>query len=325
MAGNYADDRVYDFMSGVGGPYHDGSVVSCDVEKSWVNPWGLFGVGGNVWEMCASDSAGSSFGAWRGASWAYGEGIVLGCECRFEFDYFYFSYGFRLVLVGAAAAPVSAMPVQEGGTDLNPVELSGKAGEKDNALRVLPAHIEYRKPGTRNTHDAVQALNRGRLYLEQENLDQAIYYFRRSLEYDDTVAATFYYLACAHRLKGEPDLAKDGYLRALQLDPKLVTARYNLALVHQQQQDDASALRLLQEVVRDKPDYGDAHYVLGYLYAKTPATVAQARTAGLDDSRSAGQRLAGVRHPKRRRFATGAVRTPCIARKRMGAHGLFHC
>ena len=56
-----------------------------------------------------------------------------------------------------------------------------------------------------------------------------------------------------------------------------MNARYHLALIYQQQKDDASALRLLQEVVRDKPDYGAAYYVMGYLYAKSPATAAQAR------------------------------------------------
>jgi formylglycine-generating enzyme len=49
--------------------YNDGHRVTCNVEPSWANPWGLFGVGGNVWEVCARDRAGQSFGAWRGASW----------------------------------------------------------------------------------------------------------------------------------------------------------------------------------------------------------------------------------------------------------------
>ncbi len=139
------------------------------------------------------------------------------------------------------------------------------------------ARIQYRVPESRNLRDAVQALNRGRLYQEQDNLDQAIYYYLRSLENDDTVAATFYYLATAHRTKGELDLAKDGFLRALQLDPKFTNARYHLALVYREQRDERSARTLLQEVVKEKPDYAAAHYVLGYLYAGDPATHADAR------------------------------------------------
>jgi tRNA A-37 threonylcarbamoyl transferase component Bud32 len=49
--------------------YTDGHAVACDVERSGENEWGLYGIGGNVWECCASDVSGGSFGAWRGASW----------------------------------------------------------------------------------------------------------------------------------------------------------------------------------------------------------------------------------------------------------------
>lgn len=146
------------------------------------------------------------------------------------------------------------------------------------ALAPVPAaQIRYRKPVKRDTRDAVQALNRGRLYQEQKNWDQAIYYYQRSLENDDTMPTTFYYLASAYRVKGELDLAQDGYRRALQLDPSFTNARYNLALVYQQQNDLSSALKLLQEVVQEKPDYAAAHYVLGYIHAQTPASSAQAR------------------------------------------------
>jgi Tfp pilus assembly protein PilF len=167
-----------------------------------------------------------------------------------------------------AAAPAPPSP---------PPAAPAVAGTPDSAAVAPVSRIRYRKPARRNTRDAVQALNRGRLYLEQNNLDQAVYYFIRSVENDDTMAAAFYYLATAYSEKGELDLAKDGYLRTLQLDAQFVNARYHLALIYQQQKDDASALRLLQEVVRDKPDYAAAHYVLAYLFAKSPATAAQAR------------------------------------------------
>ena len=187
-----------------------------------------------------------------------------------------------LAVTARAPAEVSA-PVAAATTNRTPAAPSVPAPVPAVASAPAPAadpgvaRIRYRKPARRSTRDAVQALNRGRLYLEQNNLDQAVYYFIRSVENDDTMPAAFYYLATAYSEKGELDLAKDGYLRTLQLDAKFVNARYHLALIYQQQKDDASALRLLQEVVRDKPDYAAAHYVLAYLYAKSPATAAQAR------------------------------------------------
>lgn len=62
--------------------YRDGHAVACDVEQSWANSWGLYGVGGNAWELCASDKNRASFGAWRGASWGGLNQGTLRCSCR---------------------------------------------------------------------------------------------------------------------------------------------------------------------------------------------------------------------------------------------------
>lgn len=153
-----------------------------------------------------------------------------------------------------------------------PAEVSAPAPRTETA-----AQIRYRAPASRDTRNAVRALNQGRKYQEEKNWDQAIYYYLRSLENDDTMATTFYYLASAYRVKGEMDLAQDGYRRALQIDPSFTNARYNLALVYQQKNDNPAAVKLLEEVVQEKPDYAAAHYVLGYIYAQTPASAGQAK------------------------------------------------
>ena len=80
--------------------YKDGYVVSSPVEQSGKNEWGLYGVGGNAWECCASDESGSSFGSWRGAAWDNNNSKHLRCEFRNEDagSYRGRSCGFRLVL-----------------------------------------------------------------------------------------------------------------------------------------------------------------------------------------------------------------------------------
>jgi len=68
--------------------YRDGHPVSCPVEDSGVNEWGLYGVGGNAWEVCASGvDAKPSFAAWRGAAWSYSNQGNMRC------DYLYVSRG----------------------------------------------------------------------------------------------------------------------------------------------------------------------------------------------------------------------------------------
>jgi formylglycine-generating enzyme required for sulfatase activity len=83
QAGNYSgqESAWRDRVLG----YNDGHPVTCNVEESWTNPWGLYGVGGNVWEICARDAVpGQSFGAWRGASWR--DSIRSYAECFLRFD-----------------------------------------------------------------------------------------------------------------------------------------------------------------------------------------------------------------------------------------------
>ena len=104
QAGNYAGQQetsVLGWLRGGIKGYDDGHIVTCDVEESWANPWGLYGVGGNVWEACASGSSGKSFGAWCGASWYSYYPDDLLCAARLDYgdsdrD---FCCGFRVVLL----------------------------------------------------------------------------------------------------------------------------------------------------------------------------------------------------------------------------------
>jgi hypothetical protein len=99
IKGNYHGQEGAGSWDKIAG-YNDGHPVTCDVEESRENTWGLYGVGGNVWELTAQDKAIASFGAWRGASWIYYGRGFLRCDYRNSLGGSYrdFDYGFRLVL-----------------------------------------------------------------------------------------------------------------------------------------------------------------------------------------------------------------------------------
>ncbi len=107
-AGNYLDttavlswgERISGLIEIPG--YTDGHAVAAPVDELWVNPWGLAGAGGNVWEICAPASAGGSFEGWRGASWRMGSKDSLHYSTVLLPGQFQmtrgFDCGFRLVL-----------------------------------------------------------------------------------------------------------------------------------------------------------------------------------------------------------------------------------
>ena len=66
-AGNYSD-RSSAWWNKISG-YDDGFPVTCPVEKSWKNKWGLYGMSGNVWECVTAPEDLSQFKSWMGGSW----------------------------------------------------------------------------------------------------------------------------------------------------------------------------------------------------------------------------------------------------------------
>ncbi len=72
--GNYSDLTAREHLAawnGIAG-YTDGFAVTAPVTQSGINEWGLYGVGGNVWEWCLDDYPGDKrYKIRRGGSWDF--------------------------------------------------------------------------------------------------------------------------------------------------------------------------------------------------------------------------------------------------------------
>lgn len=124
QAGNYLDSTAQSkfsvFSKGVDG-YTDGFAVTCPVEKSVRNDWGVLGVGGNVCEWTEEQDDDSS--VLRGASW--NSFLPYRSRCEFgdkrDASQQYNYIGFRLVL--SRTTKQQPMPVKNTAT-IKPVEYS---------------------------------------------------------------------------------------------------------------------------------------------------------------------------------------------------------
>jgi formylglycine-generating enzyme required for sulfatase activity len=78
--------------------YTDGSAASCVVEQSGRNEWGLYGVGGNVWEWTSEQDGDERI--LRGGSWNLNDRGGLRCVIRGRnYPTARLSHGFRLVML----------------------------------------------------------------------------------------------------------------------------------------------------------------------------------------------------------------------------------
>ena len=114
-AGNYADAEFHDKLSGepwIEG-YSDGFAASAPVDAAGQNAWGLYGVGGNVWETTAIDETAEKFGGWHGG--AFDDARPDKTTCKAFYGYMGTARGavngFRLVL---APEPEDAEDGEEG-------------------------------------------------------------------------------------------------------------------------------------------------------------------------------------------------------------------
>ena len=109
--------------------------------------------------------------------------------------------------------------------------------------------------------------NLGQIYAVEGKSDEAISWFRKSLEIAPGKAWTHFNLALALKGKGKTDEAIEHFQQALQIDPNDVEARYNLADIFESQGKIGEAVKQLNQALKTAPDYLDAMKSLAWILA----------------------------------------------------------
>jgi hypothetical protein len=158
--GNYCGQETLRFAGTMIDQYNDGSDVTCDVEKSGKNDWGLYGVGGNAWEVCSD--------GFCGASWGNARQSDLRCEARYDNGLPCQGYdlGFRLLLEAVPlAAPAPTMSTGEAGKTLGE-ETPERQQVAEDAANTNTSKLEYSK--LREIFTELSALNKELRPLEKK-------------------------------------------------------------------------------------------------------------------------------------------------------------
>ncbi len=116
--------------------------------------------------------------------------------------------------------------------------------EEGAPLRAISAYQEVLRQRPECTETLI---NLGRLYAEQEQIDEAMECFATALEIDPSEATALYNLGVIAQDRGLDDDAIKHYQRAISFQPALAEAHYNLATIFDKLGDARQAIRHINE------------------------------------------------------------------------------
>ncbi len=147
--------------------------------------------------------------------------------------------------------------------------------------RYAEAENCFEKMRTANPYSSRPLTNLGILAKEKGDIDKAVQILRKAVEVAPQDPKAYFNLANSVLAKGKTDScyrqeARELYARAIELDPHLEEARWNLAKLYfedamkaGQAGDDDRARELLERTVETKPDFAEAQRKLGLMCYKS--------------------------------------------------------
>lgn len=101
--------------------------------------------------------------------------------------------------------------------------------------------------GMMNSESAVEALAGAEEAEQQGDLNQALYHYIESLQFDSENAAVFFKIAQIHEQRGNKSIAEKAYSEAVKNDPTLILAYQGLGMINMEKRKYKQAQEYLQK------------------------------------------------------------------------------
>jgi tetratricopeptide (TPR) repeat protein len=118
--------------------------------------------------------------------------------------------------------------------------------------------LNYTPPRTPDRAAADKIFQKALTYHKQNDFDNAVKWYTKAIEADDTYEQAFYNLGLAFYSVNRIELAADAFANAIRINPAFTAARYNSALAEYRLGNSDTALRELEVVLSQQPSYQPA-------------------------------------------------------------------
>lgn len=118
--------------------------------------------------------------------------------------------------------------------------------------------LTFTPPRSPNRVNADKNFQKALVYHKKNDLDSATKWYIKAVEEDDTYEQAFYNLGLTYYAANRLELASEAFARAVQINPVFTSARYNSSLAAYRLGNNDRALRELEIVLKQTPNYQPA-------------------------------------------------------------------
>ena len=122
--------------------------------------------------------------------------------------------------------------------------------------------LTFTAPRSPNRVNADKNFDKALAYQKKNDFENAAKWYIKAVEEDDTYEQAFYNLGLAYYASSRIELAADAFARAVQINPAFTGARYNSALAEYRLGHNDRAVRELEIVLSQQPNYQPAKDLL---------------------------------------------------------------